>query len=586
MTSIGESPDRSKASNGEAAESNCVAERRGGEQLEADLRSQTKVNTIRPTVAANLLADGEACWASGGHDKPRHSYKEKSWATEGSWCENAGKVPCGSNETHGKQEPEKESMGVRAAIVVKKLGNANGAKSCREVETSNQGSNERTAASVPQVDKQVAEVKAERKIWSEKMLEALEKGVKGNKWYTLMDKVYSEQTLELAWEKVKNNAGACGVDQISIGWFGKDSQKRLLVVKEQLKKRTYQPKPVKRVWIPKGAKGQMRPLGIPTVVDRVVQTAVRMVVEPIFEHSFHEHSYGFRPGRCCHDALRRVQGQLKAGLHYVVDVDIKSYFDEIDHDKLMEKVGEKISDGRVLELIESWLKVGVMEEHELKANESGTPQGGAISPLLANLYLNELDWELAEQGWEHTRYADDMVILCTSEQQAQQALLKVKQWMDSMGLQLHPTKTKIVDMNERAAHFDFLGYRFQRSKKKGKLVRLVRPKSEQKLKESLKRKTKPTNGESMQATIAGINPVLKGWFGYFRQANRYQLIGIDAWLRCRLRSIQRKRLKMNPRHRGRNDYERWPNSYFTNLGLFCLEQAKVEAIQSLRRANH
>jgi len=353
-------------------------------------------------------------------------------------------------------------------------------------------------------------------------------------------------------------------------------------VKEQLKNRTYQSKPVKRVWIPKAGSADKRPLGIPTVTDRVVQQAVRMVVEPIFENGFHPHSYGFRPGRCCQDALRRVEAQLKDGLVHVVDVDIKGYFDAIPHNQLMEKVSAKIADGRVLDLIRGFLESGVMEELRVDHSDSGTPQGGVISPVLSNLYLDDLDWHMDRLGYAQTRYADDLVILCDSAEEAQAALDEVRRWMEEAGLTLHPQKTRIVDMRETRAHFDFLGYRFRRSLR-GRLVRLVRPKSEQKLRAALKPLTKPTNGCSLEAIIHRINPKLRGWFGYFKQANRYQLSDIDSWVRRRLRSILRKRQKKRPR-RGRSqaDHQRWPNSYFAKLGLYSLYEAKLKAIQSLR----
>jgi RNA-directed DNA polymerase len=203
--------------------------------------------------------------------------------------------------------------------------------------------------------------KAERGVWSKKMLAALEKGVKGNKWFSLIDKVTRLDVLEQAWEKVRSTAGGSGVDGVSVECFGKDSQRRLLAVKEQIEGGTYQPQAVKRVWIPKPGSAEKRPLGIPTVRDRVVQTAIRMVMEPIFEHEFAESSYGFRPGSSCHDGLRRVEELLKSGHHHVVDIDIKGYFDAIPHERMMERVGEKVADGRLLGLIEAFLKQKVME---------------------------------------------------------------------------------------------------------------------------------------------------------------------------------------------------------------------------------
>lgn len=450
---------------------------------------------------------------------------------------------------------------------------------------------EETSAEVPERDKQAEEDlwqrhKAERGVWTEPMLAALERGLKGNKWFSLIDKVWSDRTLELAWEKVRDNAGACGVDGITIGRFAKDSQIRLLAVNEQMRQGTYQPKPVKRVWIEKAGSADKRPLGIPTVTDRVVQASVRMVIEPIFEKQFAEHSYGFRPGRGCKDALRRVEELLHAGNTHVVDVDIKGYFDAIPHDRLMALVRERIADGRLLGIIEKFLKQGVIEGSDWQqAKEEGTPQGGVISPLLANIYLNPLDWLIAESGFEMVRYADDMVVLCSSQEEAEIVLEKLRVWMGENQLTLHPEKTRTVDMSLADSHFDFLGYRFQRSRQ-GRLMRLVRPKSLRKLRQTIKLKTRRKNGKSMEAIIADINRILVGWYGYFKNAKASALGEIDGWIRMRLRSILRKRRGLKGRGRGR-DHHRWPNRYFTKLGYFCLLDAQELEIASLRKgANH
>ncbi len=438
--------------------------------------------------------------------------------------------------------------------------------------------------SVPETDKQGEEDlwerhKAERWIWSKKMLEALDKGVRGNKWFSLIDKVCKVTTLELAWAKVLSNAGACGVDGITVKRFAKDSPTRLLAVKEQIEGNVYQPESIKRVWIPKPGSPEKRPLGIPTVRDRVVQTALRMVIEPIFEREFSPASYGFRPGRGCKDALRQVDTLLKSGHSHVVDIDIKGYFDAIPHDRLMKLVGERIADRRVLGMIEGFLKAGVMEGMEVDTErEEGTPQGGVISPLLANIYLNPLDHLLKEKGYEMVRYADDMVVLCRDAETAQRALAEVENWMTEAGLQLHPQKTRVVSLTEAGSHFDFLGYRFWRNKRGG-LARYIRPKSRQKLKARLKPLTKRTNGQCMNAIIQKINPTLKGWYGYFKEAEPAALGEMDGWVRGRLRAILRKRKKLRGRARG-VDHQRWPNRYFADLGLFCLEEARVKEFQS------
>jgi RNA-directed DNA polymerase len=317
------------------------------------------------------------------------------------------------------------------------------------------------------------------------------------------------------------------------------------------------------------------------VTDRVVQAAVRMVIEPIFESRFAEHSYGFRPGRGCKDALRRVEHLLNVGHTEVVDVDIKGYFDAIPHDRLMALVRERIADGRVLGLVEEFLKQGVVEGTDWhEAKEEGTPQGGVISPLLANIYLDPLDWLMAGGGFETVRYADDIVVLCRSREEAVRALETLREWTKEAGLTLHPEKTRMVDMSLAGSHFDFLGYRFKRSRRGG-LMRLVRPKSLKKLRGTLKPKTRRTNGESMEAIAANLNRTLKSWYAYFKHAHPGDLVRIDGWIRMRLRSILRKRKGCQGRGRGR-DHQRWPNHYFTELGLFCLQEARAAEIVSLR----
>ena len=418
------------------------------------------------------------------------------------------------------------------------------------------------------------------------MLMALEGGVKGSVWFSLIDKIYATKTLELAWAKVQSNAGACGVDGITVKHFAKDSHNRLLVVNQHIREGTYQPKPVKRVMIPKPGSSEKRPLGIPTVRDRIVQTATRMAIEPVFEREFAEHSYGFRPGRGCKDALRRVDELLQSGLVHVVDVDIKGYFDSIPHERLMALVKERIADGRVLTLIESFLKQGIMEPLgwiESEDRDEGTPQGGVISPMLANIYLNPLDHLMSKLGYEMVRYADDMVILCPSAEAAEAVLQTLREWSAQAGLTLHPEKTKIVDMGQPKAHFDFLGYRFWRGKTSGSMRRFIRPKSKKKLRAAIKPFTKRANGRSLEEIAAVLRPKLQGFFNYFKHASAGALRDVDQWIRGRLRSILRKRAGGKGRGRGR-DHHRWGNDYFTKLGLFDLEAARKFEIISLRQA--
>ncbi|WP_222615285.1 group II intron reverse transcriptase/maturase [Persicimonas caeni] len=300
-------------------------------------------------------------------------------------------------------------------------------------------------------------------IWTDRMLEALERGVKGGKWFSLIDKVYREATLIRAWDAVKANDGAAGVDEMTIADYERHIESNLKRLSRVLKEGSYVPRAVRRTWIPKPGRAEKRPLGIPTVEDRIVQTALKMVLEPIYERDFVRHSYGFRPQRGAKDALRRVDGLLKQGYRWVVDADLKGYFDTIDHDLLMARVEEKVSDGRILELINAFLTCEVVDQGESQKPHRGTPQGGVISPLLANIFLDPLDHLMEEQGFEMVRYADDFVILCRDKEQADKALDVVRKWVQANELTLHPEKTQLVDESEGS--FDFLGYAFKRGNK-------------------------------------------------------------------------------------------------------------------------
>ena len=249
-------------------------------------------------------------------------------------------------------------------------------------------------------------------VWTLRMLTALEAGVQGGKWFSLIDKVHPTRTLGAAFFQIAVNKGAAGVDHVTVEGFKLRLDENLKKLSEDLRSGNYQPQQIRRHYIPKPGSSEKRPLGIPTVRDRVVQTALQMVLEPIFEHDFAEHSYGFRPGRGCKDALRRVDQLLKEGYSYIVDADLKSYFDTIPHDRLMTLVGQKVSDGRVLSLIGSFLKQGILDGLREWTPEEGSPQGAVISPLLSNIYLNPLDHLMAQRGFEMIRYADDFVIMC------------------------------------------------------------------------------------------------------------------------------------------------------------------------------
>jgi RNA-directed DNA polymerase len=414
----------------------------------------------------------------------------------------------------------------------------------------------------------------EPSVWTDRMLAALEEGVKGGVWFSLIDKVYSPANLYASYAKVAANGGAAGVDHVTVEDFTRQLSRNLEKLTTQLQHGTFRPQAVRRVHIPKPGTNETRPLGIPTVRDRVVQGALRHVMEPICEDAFAEHSYGFRPDRGCKDALRRVDGLLKKGYRYVVDVDLKSYFETIPHDQLLEAVRKHIADSRVLGLIQAFLKAEILDGLQHWTPESGAPQGAVLSPLLSNLYLNDLDHMMAGQGFEMTRYADDLVIQCRTQEEAERALAMVQAWTAGRGLTLHPTKTKIVDAETDG--FEFLGYRFV------KHHRYPRKKSLAKFREAIRGKTKRTDGRSLNAIIADVNRTLMGWFQYFQHSHPMEFGALDGWTRMRLRSILRKRAGRRGRGRGA-DHHRWPNAYFAKLGLFSLKTAHVLAVQSSRR---
>lgn len=433
-------------------------------------------------------------------------------------------------------------------------------------------------AEMPKETKQVGEGFntgcAEPVVWTERMLTALIKGVKGGKWFSLIDKVYSVRTLMVAFEQVSGNKGAAGVDHQTIEMFSDDLDTNLAKLSEQLKQETYTPRPLRRKWISKPGSRDKRPLGIPTVRDRVVQTALRYVLEPIFEIGFAKHSYGFRPGRGCKDALRRVDELLKQGYWHVVDADLKSYFDTIPHKPLMQQIEEKVSDGRVLALLEAFLQQDVMDGLSQWTPEEGAPQGAVISPLLSNIYLDPLDHVIAKHGFEMVRYADDSVILCQTKAEAVKALALVRQWTTSAELELHPDKTCIAYAPEEG--FEFLGYHFHHGE------RHVRRKSLAKFKATIRSKTRRCHGESLDHIIRSVNGTTIGWFNYFQHAHRHTFTSLDGWIRMRLRSILRTRRGGRGRGRGA-DHKRWPNAFFANHGLFSLTEAHALACQSARK---
>ena len=414
---------------------------------------------------------------------------------------------------------------------------------------------------------------AEASIWTERMVSALVNGVKGSKWFSLMDKAIRPATLEAAWRKVARNKGAAGVDGQSTERFEAQAERYLLELHEQLKDGSYRPSPIKRVEIPKGD-GRTRPLGIPTVKDRVVQTALKTAIEPIFEVQFRPGSYGFRPGRGCKDALREVDRLLKEGYCYVVDADLRSYFDSIPHDRLMALVAERISDGRVLALIDGFLRQDIMTDMACWQPTTGTPQGAVLSPLLANIYLHPLDLLMDASGRRMVRYADDFVILCRTEDEAVAALSQVEAWVTANGLTLHPDKTRLGDSRQPGQGFEFLGYRFEAGR------RLVRKKSLKALKDKVRTRTIRSRGDSLERIIADLNPMLRGWFSYFKQATPALFGVIDGFVRRRLRAILRKQGKRPGSGRCEADHRRWPNAFFAAHGLFTLNAAYEHARHS------
>ncbi len=404
----------------------------------------------------------------------------------------------------------------------------------------------------------------EHTLWTDRMLERLEASEPTTVWFGLWDKVWSPRNLRTAFWAVWRNQGAPGVDGQTVKQFDEQSEAEIARLSEELRQKRYRRKPAKRVWIPKPGTTEQRPLGIPCVRDRTVEAALRHVLEPIFENDFAADSYGFRPGRGCREAVQRVEGLLSEGKVWCVDGDLKSYFDTIPHERLLALVKQRVVDGSVLALLEQCLKAGVMEElKDWQPTEQGTPQGAVISPLLANLYLNPLDHAMEQAGWTMVRYADDLVVLCQSESEARQVLEYLRQWTQAAGLTLHPTKTRIVDARQEG--FDFLGWHFRGGRK------WPRKKSVQKLREKLRPLTKRNNGKSLSEIIAKVNPILRGWHGYFRESIPSGLDGPDGWLRRRLRALLRKRSKRPGYGLSEADSRQWPNRWFAAQGLFSLE---------------
>jgi len=429
----------------------------------------------------------------------------------------------------------------------------------------------------------------ERVVWTERMLDALRRGgPEGGRWYWLHDKVFAEKTLRAAHARVKRNGGAPGVDGTTVKAFGNRLDQEIARLRSAWQAGTFRPQAIRRVWIPKPGTDERRPLGIPTVRDRVVQAALVLVLEPIFELTFSEHSHGFRPGRSAHGALAAVLGHLKAGRVWVVDADLKAYYDSIPHDRLLAAVRHKISDRRVVELIGAFLKAGVMECMKVTEPEAGTPQGGVISPLLANIYLNDLDHLMDRTGTVMERYADDFVLLCRTQKEAERALSRVQEWTAQAGLMLHPTKTRVVDLGQPGAYLDFLGYRLKRhpdGARTDRILRTIPPKRLDRIKDRIRARTPRKSGQSLAVQVAQLNLVLRGWFWYFRSATQPYHEALDKLVRRRLRHMLAKRHGMKMSW-GRGPAQvRWTNAFFAEQGLFSLKAAHDRFVRAHRRAH-
>lgn len=411
-------------------------------------------------------------------------------------------------------------------------------------------------------------------VWTDRMLTTLlENKVRGGRWHALIDKAYAELNLYTAARKVTAKEKAAGVDGQSCAAFEEHLLVETRQLSEQIRAQTYRPSAVRRVHIPKpGRPNETRPLGIPTVRDRVVQRAIVNVIEPILDHQFHERSFGFRHGHGAHDALRIVEQKLQEGCVYVVDADLKSYFDTIPKDRLLSLLKEHISDSRMVKLVKLFLDQSILEELREWTPIAGVPQGAVLSPVLSNLYLDPLDHAMADNEFEMVRYADDFVVLCRSQSEAEAALKMITEWVEQAGLTLHPTKTKIVD--SRTKSFAFLGYSFHGDK--------IYPRRESlaKMKARIKELTPRKKSGSIKSIAQELNRVLIGWFRYFRHCRWTIFKELDAKIRSRLRRLLLKRHRKNPKRLPRQ--HRWPNDYFAKAGLYSLRQAHFRFDQSVR----
>lgn len=386
--------------------------------------------------------------------------------------------------------------------------------------------------------------------------------MKKKRYYSLIDKVYNLPNLLESWYEVKENKGASGVDSQSLEEFEKQLNQNLKELQRLLKEKRYHPRCVKQVLIPKPNSKEPRPLGIPTVRDRVVQQAIKRVIEPIFEAKFKDVSYGYRPKRSTHQAIQRCKEHISSGHRWVVDADIQSFFDTVNHKLLMKALKEEIADGTLLSLIEKFLKSGVMKDGRIDPTNEGVPQGGVISPLLANIYLHYFDEVMANRGYRLVRYCDDFVIFTKLERKAQRALeVSQKILQDNLRLKLHPEKTKIV--HSYIDGFEFLGCLFKHG--------YIRPKerSINSFKDKVRHITRRHQPKKLQEVVINyLNPLIRGWGNYFRYGNVERLYQtLDEWTRMRLRSFLEKKKAV-----GYTYNKRIPNWKFKAQGLVFLQE--------------
>jgi len=385
------------------------------------------------------------------------------------------------------------------------------------------------------------------------------------KVHSLTGRITSKLVFE-SWRNVRRNRGAAGIDKVSIQMFEQNLDANLDRVMRELKQGTFEPLPARRVYIPKDAKGtKFRPLGIPAVRDRVAQEVLRRLLNPIFEAKFHDHSYGFRPGRSCHDAVEQVLELGRQGYRYVLDADISGFFDNLSHSAIMRELSDVVADGNILRLVEKFLRAGVMEGGKIRPTRVGTPQGGVASPLLANIALNVLDWHLHERGFRFVRYADDFVVLCRNEDEAKEALALVEHLLaDRLGLSLSPEKTKVTRFHEG---FSFLGFDI-----KSRFVRM-RTKSVENFKTKVRRITRRSHNLDAEM-IEQLNRVIRGTANYF--ATPWSHCGdayrsLDRWIRMRLRCMKFKR-------KSQVDNVRIRLKHFRHMGLLSLSDLRASRV--------